>query len=119
MAVAPAVIVAFVFNPPQISITGPVQDSTIAKLNLLLPTLTSNSCQGRRKPESFQLTEAPVRQWTVEYRALVCDDIAELSVMLAVLDALEDEGGWSMRDTHAANHDVQSEYMFFFTRKSR
>lgn len=116
---APALVVSFVFNPPRVSIVGPAQESTIAKLNILLPTLTSNSSQGRRKPETFQQFDAPCRHWVVEYRHLLCDEVSRMSFMLAVLDTLEDEGGWGMHDTHAITHDIEDEFTFFFTRKSR
>lgn len=119
MAVAPALIVSMVFDPPRISIVGPVQESTIMKLNELLPNLTTISSAGRRAPPSFKRVEAQIPTWDVELRNLLSDEVSKLAIMVAVLDCLEDEGGWSMRDTHALTHDYDEAYKFFFTKKSR
>ncbi len=50
---------------------------------------------------------------------LVADELAQLSMMLAVLDCLEDEGGWGMRDTHSITSDYTDNYTFMFTKKTR
>lgn len=119
MAVAPALVVSIAFEPPQISIVGPIQESTIHKLNELLPHLATNSCQGRRAPPAFVQGALPIPHWSIELRNQLADETAKLSMMVAILDCLEDEGGWSMRDTHSLTYDYDEGYQFFFTKKSR
>ena len=118
MAVAPVLVVSFVFDPPTISLVGQLQENTVAKLNELIPNLTSISAQGRRKPPTFEPKEEPIKHWTVQLRNLVTDEVSRLAIMVAVLDALENEGGWSMRDTHGITHDDEEEYTMFFTKKN-
>ncbi len=59
MAVAPALVVNFSFNPPVVSLAGPVAESTVAKLSDQLPRLTTNSVRGRRAPPSFEFRPEP------------------------------------------------------------
>lgn len=118
MAVAPVLVVSFVFDPPQIAVVGQLQESTIAKLNDILPNLASINCHGRRKVEQFQVSESPLKHWTVQFRTLVTEEPARIAIMLAVLDALDNEGGWTMRDSTGITHDDEEEYHMFFTKKN-
>jgi hypothetical protein len=118
MAVPPGLVVNFSFNPPVISIAGPVQESTIAKLNELLPRLATNSVRGRRSPPRFTAQTEPAPHVLLDMGTLVADETAQMLMMLSLLDCLEDEGGWGMRDSHAAAYDYQNHYTFMFTKKS-
>lgn len=119
MAVAPALVVTFTFNPPVVNITGPIAESSVAKLSEQLPRLTTNNVRGRRSPPKFEFSPEPAPHWTLEMPTLVSDELSQLSIILAVLDCLEDEGGWSMRDTHANSQDYQDSFTFLFTKKTR
>jgi len=122
MAVAPCLIVNVSFNPPVISIVGPVKESTLAKLNDILPRLTTNSVRGRRKPPTFgpsteYVNVNPPNVAVMDMGSLFADEVAQLSIIVAVLDCLEDEGGWTMTDTHAASYDYTDHYSLFFTKR--
>jgi hypothetical protein len=119
MAVAPALVANFSFNPPVVSLSGPIAESTVAKLSEQLPRLTTNSVRGRKAPPTFRFLTAPHPHWLLEMPSLVADDISQMTMMLAVLDCLEDEGGWSMRDCHAITADYVDNYTFMFTKKTR
>lgn len=112
-------VVNFSFNPPVISIAGPIKESTIAKLNDLLPHLTSNSVRGRRAPPSFVVNEAPTKHYILDMPTLVANEESQMAIMLAVLDCIEDEGCWTMRDCHATLYDYIEHHTLFFTMKSR
>lgn len=118
MAVAPVLVVSVTFNPPDISIVGPIQESTVTKLNAVLPNLTSISCKGRRDPPQLEFKETPVPHWQVELRGLLSDELSKLSILLSLLDCLEDEGGWGMRDCHALTFEDCEAHKMFFTKKN-
>ena len=119
MAVAPALVVNFSFNPPVISIAGPVLESTVAKLSDQLPKLTTNSVRGRRDPPTFAHVATPQPHWLMELPSLFSDELSQLTMILAVLDCLEDEGGWGMRDTLASSADYIDNYTFFFQKNTQ
>lgn len=119
MAVPPALVVNFSFNPPLVSIAGPVKESTISKLSELLPQLSTNSCHGRRSPPVFVPHDIPVRHYILDMASLMSNEPSKMAMMLAVLDCLEDEGCWTMRDCHATLYDYVEHHTFFFTMKSR
>ena len=119
MAVAPALVAVFTFNPPVVSVSGPIAESTVAKLGEQLPRLTTNSVRGRKTPPTFQHVAEPHPHWVLEMPTLVSDELSQMTMMLALLDCLEDEGGWSMRDTHAITGDYVDSYTFMFTKKTR
>jgi hypothetical protein len=119
MAVAPALVVNFSFNPPVVSLSGPVLESTVAKLSEQLPRLTTNSVKGRKAPPTFRHVTQPHPHWLLEMEALIADELSQLSIINAVLDCLEDEGGWGMHDTLAYTTDYVDHFTFFFTKKSQ
>ena len=119
MAVPPVLVVNMLFDPPVVEILGPVHDATIAKLNDFLPHLTLNSTQGRRAPAKFEKVAEPVSHWRIELRGAISNDPSRMAFMLALLDCLDEEGGWSMHDTHGSNTEFQEAHTFFFVKKSR
>lgn len=119
MAVPAVLVVSMTFDPPTFAFFGPVQDVTIAKLNEQLPYLCTNSSSGRRKPEGFVRQDSPSPHWFMELRGLIAEIPAKMALMLAVLDAIEEEGGWGFHDAHALTSDFEESHKFFFMRKSR
>lgn len=119
MAVPPVLVVSMTFDPPAITIVGSIQDATIAKLNDFLPHLTHNSTQGRRPPGKFERLVEPIPHWAVELRGAISNDQCRMAIMLAMLDCLEEEGGWSLHDTCGCNTEFEENHKFFFVKKSR
>jgi hypothetical protein len=119
MAVPPVLVVNMTFDPPTVKILGQVHDATIAKLNDFLPHLTLNSTQGRRAPPKFERLTDPTPHWAIELRGAISNDPSRMAFMLAVLDCLDEEGGWSMHDTHGSNTEFEESHSFFFVKKSR
>lgn len=120
MAVAPALVVNFSFNPPVVSIVGPILESTVGKLSDHIPQLSTVSPHGRKQTPEFEFREGPgAPHWVLEMPTLFANEVSQLSIMLAVLDCLEDEGGWGMHDTHACTGDYVDNYTFFFTKKTQ
>jgi hypothetical protein len=93
-------IVNFTFNPPTIKVLGPVKDSTIEKLNAVLPSVTTSRRGDRGDVPKFTLKAAP-GHWSVTLNGQYCDLVGESRVTLAILDALEEEGTWKLATTHA------------------
>lgn len=118
MAVPPVLIVSMTFEPPAISILGPIQETTIKKLNDQLPNLCTLAV-GRRRSYDFVRKESPFPHWYVELKGMIAEIPSKMALMLAILDALEEEGGWGFHDTHAVMTDFEEAHKFFFTRKSR
>lgn len=119
MAVPAVLVVSMTFEPPTISILGPIQESTIAKLGDQLPNLCTNSYGGRRPNPTFVRMESPTPHWTISMRGLVAEIPAKMAISLAILDALEEEGGWGFHGTHALTTDFEETHKLFFMRKSR
>ena len=120
---ANTLVVNFTFNPPVIKVTGPVKESTIERLNAVLPTVTTSRRGDRAGQPKFVFKPAPTH-WTVTLDGQFCDQIGESRVMLAILDSLEEEGVWKLASTQATtlpdNESLQQQfsnaYCFFFKR---
>jgi hypothetical protein len=116
-------IVNFTFNPPVVQIIGPVRETTIEKLNTVLPRATTSLRSGRAGNPKFEYVQSPPH-WRVTLDGQFCDQVGESALFLGILDALEEEGGWKLSTTQAITQsDVeslqQSHYechKFFFTR---
>jgi hypothetical protein len=119
MAVAPCLVVSLEFNPPLVHIVGPITEQTINKLNEILPYACTNSIRGRKEPPQFTVVDAPLPAWRLEMRTLFCNEVSIINFMVILLDALEDEGGWSMKDTHAEHFTDHEAYTMFFVKKLR
>eukprot|EP00667_Euglena_gracilis_P025034 EG_transcript_29149 len=115
-AAAANLVVSLTFNPPEVFIVGPVKDTTIHKLERILPD-TCTSSPGEQAAARFARVEQPPH-WYCRLPAAFCDDVGQANLMLAVLDCLEQEGGWKMKGSNAFNHDeVLVSYKLFFARK--
>ena len=119
MAVPPALVVTLTFDPPKVTIVGPIRQTTIAKLNATLPFLTRNVGSIRRDPPVFTTDQRrALNNWTLELKTQVTDEPSRIAFTLALLESLEEEGGWKMRDTHAGTDDFTETYTMFFTNKT-
>ena len=120
---ANTLVVNFTFNCPTIKVIGPVKDSTIEKLNSVLPSVTTSRRSERAGHPKFTLKSSP-QHWTVTLDGQFCDQIGESRIMLAILDALEEEGTWKLAtshattlpDTEALQQNSYNTYYFFFKR---
>jgi hypothetical protein len=119
MAVPAVLVVSMTFEPPVIDILGPIQETTITKLNDQLPLVCTNSSRGRKRPEGFVRRDAPHPHWHMELRGMIAEIPAKMAMILAILDALEEEGGWGFHDGHSVTMDFEEAHKFFFMRKSR
>ncbi len=120
---ANTLVVNFTFNSPNIKIIGPIKDSTIEKLNAVLPSVTTSRRSERAGFPKFALKNSP-QHWGVVLDGQFCDQIGESRIMLAILDALEEEGTWKLAcshattlpDTESLQQGTYNTYYFFFKR---
>ena len=116
-------IVNFTFNPPMIKIIGPIKETTVEKLNSVLPKSTTSLRAARLPPPKFSYVSS-TNHWTVKLEGQFCDQVGQSALFLAVLDSLEEEGGWklvtSQAITQADTESLQQDYFecakFFFAR---
>jgi hypothetical protein len=109
-------IVNMTFNPPFFTIVGPVKETTIQKLNQELPAACTTVATAKTK-FNFERRDSPPC-WYGELRtSFANEEVGQSRVVLALLDALESEGGWKLKGSNATNHDVDKVTIkFFFTR---
>ena len=109
-------IVNMTFNPPHISIVGPIKENTILTLNTLLPQVTTTTSIAKTK-FAFQRIDDPP-SWVGDLPASYAnEEVGQSRLTLALLDALEEEGGWKLKGSNATNHDVDKvTYKYFFVR---
>lgn len=109
-------IVNMTFNPPFISIVGPIKDNTIQTLNGALPLVCTTTATAKTK-FAFQRKDDPPH-WYGELRtSFANEEVGQSRLVLTLLDALEEEGGWKLKASNATNHDVDKvTYKFFFVR---
>jgi hypothetical protein len=119
MAVPPVLIVSLVFDPPVIAFFGPIQETTIKRLNGQLPFLTYNAGSRRKNQPVFEFNAQPAPHWTLELRGQTTDVPSQMAIEIAILDALEEEGGWGLHDCHAVTMDFEESHKLFFVKKSR
>eukprot|EP01012_Entosiphon_sulcatum_P051259 TRINITY_DN70400_c0_g1_i1.p1 TRINITY_DN70400_c0_g1~~TRINITY_DN70400_c0_g1_i1.p1 ORF type:complete len:119 (-),score=22.39 TRINITY_DN70400_c0_g1_i1:254-610(-) len=117
MAIPPNLVVNLTFNPPEISIVGPIREATIQKLSQLLPQVCTSS-PGTRAEVRFVRNESPPHWYTKLPMQFCNEELGQPMVMLAILDALEEEGGWKLKGSNSLNHDdTQVTFKFFFCQK--
>ena len=116
-------IVNFTFNPPVIKVVGPIRDTTVEKLNQVLPVATTSTRSGRAGNPKFVYEPTPAH-WSATLDGQFCDQVGMSNLFLCILDALEEEGGWKLASTHALSmpdvdclqQDHYESYKFFFAR---
>jgi hypothetical protein len=110
-------IVNLTVNPPYLTIVGPVKDTTIQKLNASLPAATTSVCTAKTK-FAFQRKDDPPHWYGELKTAYANEEVGQSALVLTLLDALEEEGGWKLKGSNATNHDVDKvTYKFFFVRR--
>jgi hypothetical protein len=123
MAGPSALVVNMRFNPPEVEFVGPILESTVLKLNTLLPSLTSLASRGRHAPPTFQFlpptAEQPRAVWRLELTGYIAHDTAQLAMMGAVVAAVEEEELWDMHDGVAWSTDGVDHHTLFFVRKPK
>jgi hypothetical protein len=116
-------IVNINFNPPHLKIIGPIRETTVEKLNAVLPTVTTSHRSSRAGAPKFAFEPQPPH-WNCKLDGQYCDQVGESALFLAILDALEEEGGWklsttqsiTMDDPDTLQQDFFTAYKFFFKR---
>lgn len=114
-------IVNFTFNPPVIFIVGPVRDTTVQKLNAILPEVcTSTQTSNPKNKFEFTRVERPggsVWRGQLEH-SFANEEVGQSRLVLALMDSMEEEGDWKLKGSNAICHDVDKvTYKFFFVRK--
>ena len=110
-------IVNMTFNPPFITIVGPIKETTIQKLNTDLPAACTTVATSKTKFGFEKRDEPP--HWYGELRTQFAnEDVGQSTVVLALLDALESEGGWKLKASNATNHDIDKVTIKFFFKRT-
>ena len=135
------------FNPPEVSVSGPVKETTMDHLTSILPqaftTATSKALFGKVTPPCFVQRAVGDEgwgalgggkgggfgvgktYWHLRADAQFCDDLSQAYICVLILDALETEGRWILRDTNATYLQQSQEkadgskvyYKYFFTHR--
>ncbi|GET91800.1 hypothetical protein, conserved [Leishmania tarentolae] len=116
-------IVNMSFNCPEIQVLGPVQESTIERLNEVLPGSTTSTRSIRSSQPKFEYVSNP-DHWRIKLDNQFCDSDGVSRLIVLLLDALEEEGGWKLISSHASNtrnggalqQDFISNYKLFFSK---
>ena len=111
-------IVNLTFNPPYITIVGPIKETTVQKLNQELPLVCTTVATNKTK-FAFQRKEEPLPHWFGQLRTSFADEeVGQSRITLTLLDSLEEEGGWKLKGSNATNHDIDKvTHKFFFVKK--
>eukprot|EP00744_Colponema_vietnamica_P005369 GILI01007874.1.p1 GENE.GILI01007874.1~~GILI01007874.1.p1 ORF type:complete len:119 (-),score=48.39 GILI01007874.1:218-574(-) len=109
-------IVNMTMNPPFITIIGAVQEGTIQKLNSILPTVCSTVVSDKTR-FAFERKEHPPHWVGTLPTSFANEEVGQSTLVLALLDALEAEGGWKLKGSNAMNHDFDKvTYKYFFVK---
>lgn len=118
-----SLIVNMSFNCPEVQILGPVQESTIERLNEVLPGSTTSTRSIRSSQPKFEYLSNP-DHWKIKLDGQFCDSEGVSRLMVLLLDALEEEGGWTLvssqassaRNAGALQQDFVENYKLFFSK---
>lgn len=104
-------------NPPVVSIFGPVKEQTIKKLNEVLPNSCSTTNTGSIAFALERKEEPP--HWHGELTShFASSDLSTPQLIVNCLDAIEEEGLWTLCGSTATTHDNDKcTQRFFFARK--
>ncbi|GET87881.1 hypothetical protein, conserved [Leishmania tarentolae] len=109
-------IVDIMCNPPVISIFGPVKESTVDRLNEVIPNSCTTTNSGKI-PFALERKENPPHWFGELCGQFATEDVGTSTLFIAVLDALEEEGTWQLCGTTSMNHgNRKTTYKFFFVR---
>lgn len=95
-------IINLSFNCPEISIMGPIQESTIDHLNEVLPNSTNSTRSIRTESPKFQFLSNP-DHWHIKLDGQFCSTTGVSLLMVILLDALEKEGDWTLVSSQASS----------------
>lgn len=90
------------YNPPTIDIMGPIKESTIDHLNEVIPTSTSSTRSIRSDPPKFEYLANP-DHWHIKLDGQFCDVDGISRMIVLLLDALEEEGDWTLVSSQASS----------------
>jgi len=109
-------IINITYNPPFISIIGPIKENTVQKLNSVLPTMCTTTHTAKVKFALQRVDNPP--HWYGELRThFANEEVGQAQMFVTIMDALEEEGGWKLKGSNAINHDVDKvTYKFIFVR---
>ncbi|KAG5495024.1 hypothetical protein JKF63_02076 [Porcisia hertigi] len=116
-------IVTMSFNSPEIKIIGPVLESTIERLNEVLPVSTTSTRSIRSSQPKFEYLSNP-DHWSIKLNGQFCDNEGVSRLMIVLLDALEEDGGWKLVSSQASStrgggalqQDFLEHYRLFFSK---
>eukprot|EP01012_Entosiphon_sulcatum_P021940 TRINITY_DN26813_c0_g1_i1.p1 TRINITY_DN26813_c0_g1~~TRINITY_DN26813_c0_g1_i1.p1 ORF type:complete len:122 (+),score=35.81 TRINITY_DN26813_c0_g1_i1:71-436(+) len=120
MAAPPNLVVVMTFNPPIVKIIGPVQAETISKLEEAFPASCTTDPRGRKPPAKFEYREGAEPQpphWSINLYGNFCDNLGQMQLMLAMFEALEEEGDWTLKESSAIQLPEHDVHRFYFTKK--
>ncbi|KAG5507695.1 hypothetical protein JKF63_06644 [Porcisia hertigi] len=110
-------IVNVTCNPPLISIFGPIKESTIERLNATIPSSCSTTNTGSVPFALVHKADPP--HWFGELRTqFASDDIGSSTLFISILDALDEEGIWTLRGSASSSLEGKIHYKFFFVRNA-
>lgn len=102
------------FNCPEIDIMGPIKESTIERLNEVIPASTTSTRSMRTELPQFQYLSNP-DHWHIKLAGQLCDNDGITRLMIQLLNALEEEGDWTLMSTQASrqrnNSAMQQDYI--------
>lgn len=121
----PNLVVNFIFNPPTIRIIGPIKETTVEKLSQTIPCKTNTTPSTKKSSDPKFVHESSPPHWYIQLQGQYCDQLGQSMLYMALLDALEDEGGWMLKDCNAVTMEdtdaiQQAHYecnKFFFVKK--
>ncbi|CAD2217802.1 hypothetical protein AGDE_00111 [Angomonas deanei] len=95
-------IVNLTFNCPEISIVGPIKESTIDVLNELIPYSTTSAFCSNPTKAKFRHVKNP-SHWSIKLDGQFCDSEGISRLMVILMDALDEEGGWTLVSSQSYN----------------
>lgn len=90
------------FNPPTIDVLGPIKESTVDRLNEVIPTSTTSTRSIRNEPPKFEYLANP-DHWHIKLDGQFCDTDGVSRMIVLLLDALEEEGDWTLVSSQTSN----------------
>lgn len=81
---------------------GPIKESTIDYLNDVIPSATNSTRSIRKEVPRFQFFSNP-DHWHLKLDGQFCDTIGISRFMVILLDALEEEGDWTLVTSQASS----------------
>ncbi|EPY37201.1 hypothetical protein STCU_00096 [Strigomonas culicis] len=121
---AEILVVNLSFNSPEVTIIGPIKESTIDTLNDILPFSTTSARGSNPDVPQFQRKNSP-QHWHLKLDGQYCDAEGISKFIVILLDALEDEDDWKLLTAQSSNvrnnlplqQNVLEHHKLIFSRK--